>query len=59
MLFGSDWPLLTEIYTQKQWVEVIRSIDHPAPLQIMGLPEITDKDKEMILGGNAQRVLKL
>ena len=59
VLFGSDWPLLTEIYTQKQWVEVIRSIDHPAPLQIMGLPEITDKDKEMILGGNAQRVLKL
>jgi predicted TIM-barrel fold metal-dependent hydrolase len=59
VLFGSDWPLLTEIYTQKQWVEVIKSMDYPAPLQIMGLPEITDADKEMILGTNAQKVLNL
>ena len=59
VLFGSDWPLLTEIYSQKQWVEVIRSMEYPAPLQIMGLPEITEEDKEMILGKNAQKVLKL
>jgi hypothetical protein len=59
VLFGSDWPLFTDVYSQKQWVEVIRSMDYPAPLQIMGLPEITDDDKEMILGKNAQKALKL
>lgn len=58
VLFGSDWPLFTEIYSQKEWVDVIRGLEHPPPLQIMGLPEITDEDKEMILGKNAQSVLK-
>jgi hypothetical protein len=45
--------------SQKEWVETIRSLGHPAPLQIMGLPEITEDDKKAILGGNAAGVLGL
>jgi predicted TIM-barrel fold metal-dependent hydrolase len=59
ILFGSDWPLFTEVMSQKEWVETIRSLQHPAPLQLMGLPEITEQDKQMILGGNAAQVLGL
>jgi predicted TIM-barrel fold metal-dependent hydrolase len=59
VLFGSDWPLFTEIYSQKEWVEVIRSMPYPPPLQLMGLPEITEEDKARILGGNAQEALGL
>lgn len=59
ILFGSDWPLFTEVMSQKEWVETIRSLQHPAPLQLMGLPEITEADKQMILGGNAAKVLGL
>jgi predicted TIM-barrel fold metal-dependent hydrolase len=59
ILFGSDWPLFTEVMSQKEWVETIRSLEHPPPLQIMGLPEITEEDKRMILGGNAVELLGL
>ncbi|MGB6836251.1 MAG: amidohydrolase family protein [Dehalococcoidia bacterium] len=59
ILFGSDWPLMTEVMSQKEWVETIRSLEHPPPLQVMGLPEITEEDKKMILGGNAAGVLGL
>jgi predicted TIM-barrel fold metal-dependent hydrolase len=59
VLLGTDWPLFTEIYSQKEWIECIREISYPPPLQIMGLPEITLEDKEMILGKNAQSVLGL
>jgi predicted TIM-barrel fold metal-dependent hydrolase len=59
VLFGSDWPLFTEVYTQKEWVEVIRSMPHPPPLQLMGLPELTEDDRARILGGNAQELLDL
>jgi predicted TIM-barrel fold metal-dependent hydrolase len=59
ILFGSDWPLFTEVMSQKEWVETIRSLQHPPPLQLMGLPEITEEDKQMILGGNAAKVLGL
>jgi len=57
VLFGTDWPLFTELYSQKEWVEIIRSFEHPVPLQVMGLPEITPEDREMILGENARAVL--
>ncbi len=53
VLFGSDWPLFTEILDQRAWVETIRNLEHPAALQIMGLPELTAADKTAILGGNA------
>jgi predicted TIM-barrel fold metal-dependent hydrolase len=59
VLFGTDWPLFTEIYSQKEWVRCIREMDHPPPLQIMGLPELTEEDKEMVLGKNAASVLGL
>jgi uncharacterized protein len=59
VLFGSDWPLFSEICPQKAWVDTIRNISIPAPLEMMGLPALTDEDKEKILGQNAQRALKL
>jgi predicted TIM-barrel fold metal-dependent hydrolase len=59
VLFGSDWPLFTEIYTQKQWVDAVRGLEHPPALQMMGLPEITQDDKVSILGANAQKALGL
>jgi predicted TIM-barrel fold metal-dependent hydrolase len=59
VLFGSDWPLFSEICPQKAWVNTIRDLSHPAPLQAIGLPALTEEDKERILGRNAQRALKL
>jgi uncharacterized protein len=57
VLFGTDFPCFVEIYSQKQWVQCIRDLAYPAPLQIMGLPEITAEDRERILGKNAQSAL--
>jgi predicted TIM-barrel fold metal-dependent hydrolase len=59
VLFGSDWPLFTEIYTQKQWVEAVRALEYPPALQMMGVPEITEEDKARILGTNALQALCL
>jgi predicted TIM-barrel fold metal-dependent hydrolase len=59
ILFGSDWPLFTEVMSQREWVETIRSLEPPPPLKLMGLPEITEEDKRLILGGNAEEVLGL
>jgi hypothetical protein len=59
VLFGTDFPCFVEIYSQKEWVDCIRGLEIPAPLQIMGLPEITNEDKERILGGNALAALNL
>ncbi len=59
VLFGTDFPCFVEIYSQKEWVQCIRKLEYPAPLQIMGLPEITDKDKLQILGENARTALEL
>lgn len=56
VLFGSDWPLFTEILSQRAWVDTIRNLEHPAALQIAGLPELTTEDKTAILGGNAARL---
>ncbi len=59
VLFGSDWPLFTEVYTQKAWVDAVRGLAHPPPLQMMGLPEITEEDKAGLLGANAEKALSL
>jgi predicted TIM-barrel fold metal-dependent hydrolase len=59
VLFGTDWPLFTSILSLKDWVEGIRTLTMPPPLQMMGFKDFTDKDKEMILGGNAARLLHL
>ena len=40
VLFGTDFPCFAELYSQKEWVQCIRDLKYPAPLQIMGLPEI-------------------
>ena len=59
VLFGSDWPLFSAICPQKAWVDTIRNLSHPVPLEMMGLPALTEEDKEQILGLNAKRALKL
>ncbi len=59
VLFGSDWPLFTPILKLKQWVEGVRDLTMPPPLQMMGLKDFTDKDKKQILGLNALKFLDL
>ena len=59
VLFGTDWPLFTEIYSQKKWVEVVRGLEQPVAMQMMELPALSPGDKEMILGGNARAALRL
>lgn len=59
VLFGSDWPLFTPMLSLKNWVEAIRTLEMPPPLQMMGLQDFTEEDKRLILGENAARVLGL
>ena len=59
ILFGSDWPIFTPIMSLKKWVKGIKKMKIPAPLQLMGLPDLTEEEKNMILGGNAAKVLGL
>ena len=37
----------------------MRDLEPPAPLELMGLPALTEEDKRLILGGNAARLLGL
>ncbi|MBA7507506.1 hypothetical protein ES706_06225 [subsurface metagenome] len=59
ILFGTDWPLFTPILSLKKWVRGIKKMKLPPPLQLMGLPEFTDEEKNKILGENAAKVLGL
>ncbi len=59
VLFGSDWPLFTPTLSLKEWVEAIRSLEMPPPLQMMGLQDLTEEDKRLILGENAAVALGL
>jgi len=59
VLFGSDWPLLTPLLSQKEWVETIKQLSMPPPLQMMGLKDFKEKDKDLLLGENAAGILKL
>lgn len=59
VLFGSDWPLLTPLYSQREWVAAIKELTMPPPLQMMGLRDFTEKDKARLLGENAERILGL
>jgi predicted TIM-barrel fold metal-dependent hydrolase len=59
ILFGSDWPLFTPILSLKEWVEGIKKIKLPPPLKLMGLPELTEDEKNKILGENAAKLLEI
>ncbi len=59
VLFGSDWPLFTPVLSLGEWVQSIRSLTMPPPLQMMGFKDFSDSERVMILGGNAARVLGL
>ena len=59
VLFGSDWPLFPPVLSLKDWVEAIRTLEMPPPLQMMGLPDFTEKDRRQILGENAVAALGL
>jgi len=59
ILFGTDWPLFTPILSLKKWVRGIKKMKVPPPLQLMGLPEFTEDEKNKILGENARKLLGL
>lgn len=59
ILLGSDWPFFEKVLPLKDWVEGIKAMKIPQPLQMLGLREFKEEDKKMILGGNAARVLRL
>lgn len=56
ILFGSDWPMFASLISLKEWVENIQNLTRPPPMEILGLPEFTEEEKKLILGGNAQRI---
>jgi predicted TIM-barrel fold metal-dependent hydrolase len=59
VLFGSDWPLFLDRMSLKDWVEVVKKLQTPEILQQLGYPEITSKEKRMILGETARKILNL
>ena len=59
VLFGSDWPIFTPLYSQKQLIDAIKNMPHFELLQMMGLPEITPDEKTLILGLNVKAALTL
>jgi len=59
VLFGTDWPLFTPIMSLKEWVDGIRGMAIPPPMQMMGFKDFTEEDKVMILGKNAAGILGL
>ena len=59
VLFGTDWPLFTPILSLREWVDGIKTLTMPPPLQMMGMKDFTEQDKALILGENAVRLLGL
>lgn len=59
ILFGTDWPLFTSILSLKEWVNGIKEMKLPPPMKFLGLPDFTEDEKNLILGGNAARILDL
>jgi predicted TIM-barrel fold metal-dependent hydrolase len=57
IVFGSDWPLFPQHLTYKNWVDAIRTMTTPDILKQLGFPEITEHDKQLILGDNAAKIL--
>jgi predicted TIM-barrel fold metal-dependent hydrolase len=56
ILFGSDWPMFASLVSLKDWVEAIKNLKRPQPLELLGLPEFSEAEKKMILGGNAAKL---
>jgi len=59
ILFGTDWPLFAPILSLKEYVDGIKELKLSPPMTLMGLPEFTDAEKNMILGDNAAKLLGL
>ncbi|GAB4342825.1 MAG: hypothetical protein Kow0099_20730 [Candidatus Abyssubacteria bacterium] len=59
VLFGTDWPLFTPVLSLKEWADGIKGISMPAPLQMMGLKDFTSRDRQMIMGDSAARILSI
>ncbi len=57
ILFGSDWPMFVSLISLKEWVENIKKLKRPPPMEILGLPDFSEEEKRLILGGNAARIL--
>ena len=55
ILFGTDDPILKVIRSPRQWIEVIQNLPKNAPDGI----DITEKEVNAILGGNAKKLLGL
>jgi len=54
MLFGTDAPLLEDIMSSKEWVELVKSLPDRAPLPY----RFTDEEVSALLEGNARRLLE-
>lgn len=59
LLFGSDWPWYEGKVPVREWAEEVRKLKTPLFLKPLGLPSLSDEDRENILWRNAHRVLKL
>ena len=59
LLFASDWPWFQQKAPIAEWAKEVRKMKTPLILKPFGLPGVNDEDKEMILAGNAKRILKL
>lgn len=59
VLFGSDWPLCESTMTLTQWVQAVQNLETPDVLRQLGFPEITEQDKQLILGDTAATILNL
>jgi predicted TIM-barrel fold metal-dependent hydrolase len=59
IVFGSDWPLLERLMPLAEWVQAVKDLETPDVLLQLGYSEITDHDKQLILGDNATKILKI
>lgn len=69
VLFASDWPCLHILFRPDDsqskfsvlhnWVQEFNQISTPSPLRQIGYPEITEEDKEKILGENALKLISI
>lgn len=56
ILLGSDWPFMSLLVSQKQWVDMFRN--PPEEVKEAGI-ELRQREIDAILGGNAARVLNI